>query len=274
MKNMEINSIQNLPNLVTGDNATPQYTIETPSVCTLTTGSTMTQFKNRNNYRIQVPAVQGLGKGVCSILATTNETLNYSPAVPFRQSFEVFGKPQKITLVGFPLSGDLFSNVLSNSSDRTVNAVSTSGLPVFMRFLTPTVCENRNNNIRILGAGVCNIEFYQEGSSVFSPASTSRSFKVKRWDLIPQNIEVNLPSTISASSWSKTYPGGRVISDFAKTTSGLPIDLVIATSNGCRISGNKLTFIGSGTNCLLALKSSGDSNFAEKEKLINIKVFK
>jgi hypothetical protein len=275
LKNMEVNSIQNLPNLVTGDNATPQYTIETPNVCTLTTGSAMTQFKNQNNYRILVPAVQGLGKGVCSILATTRETLNYSPAVPFRQSFEVVGRPQTITLVGSPLvPTDLFSNVLSNSSDRTVNAISTSGLPVFMRFLTPTVCENRNNKIRILSAGVCNIEFYQEGNSVFSPASISRSFKITRWDLIPQSIVVNLPATIYASSWNKTYPGGRFVSDFAKTTSGLVIDQVSASGNGCRFSGNALTFIGSGTSCLLTLKSSGDLNFAATQKLVNIKVFK
>jgi hypothetical protein len=272
---MEVNSIQNLPNLVTGDNATPEYTIETPNVCTLTTGSAMTKFKNQNNYRIQVRSVQGLGKGVCSILATTRETLNYSPAVPFRQSFEVVGRPQTITLVGSPLAPkDLFSNVLSNASDRTVNAISTSGLPVFMRFLTPTVCENRNNNIRILSAGVCNIEFYQEGNPVFSPASISRSFKITKWDLIPQYIEVNLPATISVSSWNKTYPGGRVVSDFIKTTSGLPVNRVIATSNGCRLSGNKLTFNGSGTNCLLALESSGDLKFAATQKLVNIKVFK
>jgi hypothetical protein len=272
---MEVNSIQNLTNLLTGNNATPQYTIETPSVCALTTNTSFIKSKNRNNSAIQVPAVKGLSRGVCSVVATTSETQFLLPATPFRQSFEVLGKPQTITLVGSPRApGDLFSNVLSNSFDRTVSPVSTSGLPVFMRSLTPTVCENRNNKIGILGAGVCNIEFYQEGNPVFSPASISRSFKITKWDLIPQSIQVNLPATISASTWKKTYPGGRVVSDFAKTTSGLPIDQVSASGNGCRVSGNALTFIGSGTGCLLTLKSSGDLNFAATQKLVNIKVFK
>jgi uncharacterized repeat protein (TIGR02543 family) len=129
---------------------TPTLTSRTPAVCTVS-GLDITP----------------IATGICSIVATQNGDATYAAAQPVTQTFPIDGKSaQSITF--------------NNPGTKTYDAVpfasaatATSGLPVTLTSLTPSICTVDTVDvlkIKMVTIGSCQIQASQPGDGTYAPA--------------------------------------------------------------------------------------------------------
>ncbi|MBV9158892.1 MAG: Ig-like domain repeat protein [Acidobacteriaceae bacterium] len=112
--------------------------------------------------------------GLCSITASVAANVDYLAASNVAQAFQIQPAPQTITfstlgnqvVPGFPLA---------------LSASASSGLPVSVSSLTPSVCTVTSAlpvRAKVLAAGTCSLQATQPGNALYAPATAVQSLTV------------------------------------------------------------------------------------------------
>lgn len=145
-----------------------QLSSKTPSVCTV------------SGFEVTLVA-----EGTCTLEATQPGNTAFNPAPSVTRSFQVVSKLSQT--INFP---SLKNRALADSP-FTVTATASSGLPVTLTSLTPTICTVSGFEVTLVDVGRCSIEATQAGNSLYHPAPVvTRSFDIGID--VPQ-IKMNLP---------------------------------------------------------------------------------
>src|SRR5690606_11592947 len=73
----------------------------------------------------------------------------------------------------------LSNRALTDSPFQLVPPTASSGLPVMLESLTPTVCTLNGSTVTLIAEGTCSIRASQPGNAAFNPAQpVTRSFEV------------------------------------------------------------------------------------------------
>ena len=188
--------------------------------------------------------------GTCVIDANQAGNANYLPAPQAQQSFGVVMGDQTITFTSTAPAATV------GGSTYNVTATATSGLTVtFSIDATATsVCSISSGNVvSFIAVGTCVIDADQAGDTNWNPApQAQQSFAVGQGS-----------QTISFTSTAPTNAkvGGSTYTVTATATSGLPVTFSLdATSTGCSIAGNVVSFTAVGT-CKIDANQGGNANY-------------
>ena len=178
----------------------------TPSVCTV----------------VNV-AVTLLATGTCTIQAAQPGNGNYTAAASVSRSFDVAASTQTISLVS-P------GNQLLDVGGIALAATASSGLPVGLTSLTPTVCTIDAGVVYFLVPGLCTVRATQPGNAAYAAApDVTRSFVV-----------IAAPSLLPPATFATgTYPDSIALGDF---NGDGKIDVAVANA----FSGNVSILLGDG----------------------------
>jgi autotransporter-associated beta strand protein len=138
------------------------------------------------------------GSGTAIITASQNGNAYYLAASPVTQALTVNKLSQSISFAALPLSrpGD---------ADVSLNASSTSGLPVVYTSSNLNVATIINNKLHIVGAGSSAITAQQSGNARFDTTALSKTFTV-----LPYNVQVQ------SSDGDNNQPANNVIKPYLK----------------------------------------------------------
>lgn len=209
---------------------TVAYTSNAPSVCTVS--------------GLQATLV---APGSCSITATQPGNATYAPAAPVSQGFNVTQATQTISFAYIP-------TVAYGVAPFSIQATSSSGLPVSFASNAPAVCSVSGNTVTILAGGTCSITATQGGNTYYAAASP-----------VAQSFTVTTPTqtqqTISFGAILTQGLGGLPFSVPATASSGLPVLLTSNSTAVCTVSATSVTLLSTGT-CSITATQGGDSNYA------------
>jgi uncharacterized protein (TIGR03437 family) len=204
---------------------TPVFTSNTPNTCSVT-GSLVT----------------AVNVGQCTILATVAASTNFAAATN-TFSFPVQMGAQTIdfhALAGLTVGGkDL------------LDAKASSGLPVILASLTPTVCVvGKQLDLPIVLAqtiGTCTVEATQAGNGNFGAATA-----------VDRTLTVSGKSqTIAFAALSSQTLGTAPFAIAATASSGLPVTFASTTAAICTVSGSSVALVAVGT-CNIQATQAGD----------------
>jgi hypothetical protein len=196
--------------------------------------------------------VSFISTGTCTIRGTQPGNSNFQAANPVTQSFTVAKGAQMISFTStVPAAAQVGGSPL-----YVPVAVSTSGLAVSVGIdgASASVCSISGGSVSYIGVGTCTVVANQAGNSNFNAADAAiQSFMVSKG---AQTI------SFSSSPPSGAQIGGATYSVSAVSTSGLVVAITVDASSAsvCTISGNLVSFTGSGT-CLLNGDQSGNINY-------------
>jgi peptidoglycan/xylan/chitin deacetylase (PgdA/CDA1 family) len=194
------------------------YSSSTPTICSVS-GST----------------VYLLIAGTCTLTATQSGNAGYG-AASATASFSVGLVSQTITVSAVP-------NAVALSS-FTFTGMATSGLPVKLASLTPSVC----STTKALTTGTCTIQAIQDGNHIYAAApAVSGTFTVL---LAPQTITFPAPTP------------GETFTVSATSDSGLPVSFMSETPTICSVTGTLVTELSSG-DCTIEADQAGNNVYAD-----------
>jgi sugar lactone lactonase YvrE len=181
-----------------------QYVVSPSSVCTLSGASVVL-----------------LSGGGCSVTAMQSGNRSYAAAAS-GQTFTVNLATQAISFNGLP------SSVPFDGVDATVGvtASASSGLPVSLSSLTPSVCAVSTAAASLLSPGTCTIQASQGGNAMYAPASATASFTVEApsqqagWNFEATNVGSAGAPVVLTFSFSSSVTLG-TISVLTEGVSGL-----------------------------------------------------
>ena len=186
--------------------------------------------------------------GGLTCIVTANQVGNevFSP-VAVSRSIVVSKASQAVTFT-FPVT----SVTVTDPSESVTAAYASSGLPVWVSSMTPTVCATTPGGITwISGDADCVLLASQPGDSRYAPATANVRIRV---NALPQSISVEpLPSTMTAVQGA--------ISITASASSGLPVQISTSTPTVCSVYNGELTPVAGGT-CILAVAQTGSAIYS------------
>lgn len=183
--------------------------------------------------------------GTCAIQASQAGNAIYEAAPAIQQSFTVGKGSQQIEWATVP------REVTLGAPKEPVTASASSGLPVSMRSVTPSVCAISEERLTTLSIGTCTIEARQEGSADWEPAPA---------------LQVSFPVQIGMQRISFTSlpeaptVGERAYLVSATATSGLSVAFSSTTPSVCTTSEANVNFVGGGT-CTIEARQEGDEEW-------------
>lgn len=121
---------------------------ETPSAC-----------------RVEGSTVSFVGLGTCTIEAVQRGGGEYGPAASVQQSFAVEPGLQTIAFASTAPASPLVGGPA-----YAVSATASSGLPVALASITPSVCTLGGSTVSFIAAGTCTVEATQQGDGEWEPA--------------------------------------------------------------------------------------------------------
>lgn len=201
-----------LPNKTFGD---PDSTVD----ATASSGLPVT-FTPSGNCTISGNTVHLTGAGSCTITASQAGNANFNPAPNVVRSFSIAKADQTINF------GPLPDKHLGDP-DFTVNATSTSGLPV--TFTVSGQCTISGNTVHITGIGSCTVTAAQGGNANFNAAqSVARSFGITnavQISLSQSNYNVNESTGFITITVNRSGDLSSAVSvDYATSDTGSSID--------------------------------------------------
>ena len=192
------------------------------------------------------------GAGQITLLATQTGNSNYLAATT---NVLVSINPASQSISFGPLTPKTYSNNLS----FTVNATSDSGLPITYKTTSGTNISINGNIVTILGGGTATITASQAGNANWNAASNTSN-------AIVINPAAQTISPFAALS-AQTYSPNLVIPIPAPaSSSGLPVNLSVLSSQGSLDASNNLTVSGAGT-IILAANQSGNANYSSAKQV-------
>jgi len=203
------------------------YTSTTPTVCTVS-GSTASL----------------LIAGTCVVDAAQAGNSIYAAAPTVAQSFAVHLVAQKMTFPAITQTPFALTQI-------TLVATATSGLPVTITSITPTVCTVSGFTASLLVPGTCVLHAAQAGNSDYSPAPTlAQDFTV-----------VKAQQSITFPAITGTQYALSKVTLTATATSGLAVTYTSTTPTVCTVSGSTASLLAPGT-CVLHANQAGNTLYA------------
>ena len=203
------------------------YTSTTPTVCTVS-GSTASL----------------LIAGTCVVDVAQAGNSIYAAAPTVAQSFAVHLVAQKMTFPAITQTPFALTKI-------TLVATATSGLPVTITSITPTVCTVSGFTASLLVPGTCVLHAAQAGNSDYSPAPTlAQDFTV-----------VKAQQSITFPAITGTQYALSKVTLSATATSGLAIAFTSTTPTVCTVSGSTASLLAPGT-CVLHANQAGNTLYA------------
>lgn len=121
----------------------------TPTICTV----------NGNTVTVQLV-------GICTLVASQAGDDTYRAALDVLQSFTISSSERENQIIeAAPILGPVVS-----VAPFTLNASTTSGLPVSFSSTTPTICTVNSNTVTPVKTGICSLLASQAGNTVYNPA--------------------------------------------------------------------------------------------------------
>jgi N-acetylneuraminic acid mutarotase/ribosomal protein S11 len=221
-------ALSNLPLTATATSGlTVIYTSTTPTVCTVS-GSTASL----------------LIAGTCVVDAAQAGNSLYAAAPTVAQSFAVHLVAQKMTFPAITQTPFALTKI-------TLVATATSGLPVTITSITPTVCTVSGFTASLLIPGTCVLHAAQAGNSDYSPAPTlAQDFTV-----------VKAQQSITFPAITETQYALSKVTLSATATSGLAVAFTSTTPTVCTVSGSTASLLAPGT-CVLHANQAGNTLYA------------
>lgn len=201
------------------------FTSLTPSVCTVS-GSTASLLLS----------------GTCTIQASQAGNDVYAPAAVVKQNVTVHPALQTIT----------FAPISAKTADTSIalSASASSGLPVTLMSLTPTVCSVSGSTAKLLLAGTCTVQASQSGNAVYAAAS-----------YVHQSFSVNHATQTITFPAIATQTVGTPLALHATASSGLTVAFTSATTSVCTVSGTTASMLAAGT-CTINANQAGNGEFS------------
>jgi hypothetical protein len=144
----------------------------------------------------------------------------------------------------------VLSNRRYGQAPFTIDATASSGLPVTFASMTMTVCTVSGKTVTLVGVGTCTIQATQSGNVNWKAAApVNQSFQVGKGN-----------QTISFGALSnQTYDTAPFIIS-ATASSGLTVTFVSTTPHVCKLSGDVVTLVATGT-CSVNAEQGGSADF-------------
>lgn len=138
----------------------------------------------------------------------------------------------------------------------SVIATASSGLPVTITSLSPTVCTISGNVLTPVAKGTCAYVVSVAGDSTYLAVDASQSFIVSGF---PQSITFDSPTpqTLGSPAFSVT----------ASATSGLAVSFSALSPMVCTVLDGSVTLVAAG-NCRLQADQPGDNNYATASPVV------
>ena len=183
--------------------------------------------------------------GLCVLNASQPGDGSYLAATIVTRSFAVTPAAQTITF-------DMIADQSLVSSSVPVRAVSSSGLPVTLTSLSPTICSPGSVRIGLLATGTCALRATQPGNDTYPAASpVERSFAI-----------LGIPQSITFPPIADKHLADVLVAVVATASSGLPVHYVASPSSICVGNGDlSITLVAPGL-CSVHASQSGDSRYA------------
>lgn len=206
-----------------------------PSVCTVE-GSTVTM-------RTQ---------GTCVITASQAGNATYRAAPTVSQS--VVFQLKTYTAQSIVWQGDL-SYSLAVGATIPVTATATSGLPIVLSSLTPTICTVSNSKVIVVSAGRCEVWADQGGNDTYSATYDKFLVAIAIADTrLVQSLTLNL------GGGTRSLYAGSTFQINPTASSGLAVTIGVQPVSVCSISGTTITVVGAGS-CLVHVYQGGDARY-------------
>ena len=185
--------------------------------------------------------------GTCTVDADQAGNPVYAAAPELQQSFPVTKRAQRIEFI---LHAPGSATVAGSSYAVSVSA--SSGLPVSLSSVTPSVCVLTGSTVSFVAVGTCTLAATQAGNVEFEPAlEAQQSFTVgKRLQSIQFTSSPPSSATLGGAGYTVT----------AAASSGLPVSLSSATPAVCSVSGSTVSFVGAGA-CAIDANQAGSGEY-------------
>jgi hypothetical protein len=232
---------------ITFSSLPPQSVIDKSFVLKGTASSGLPVSYSSSN--LQVATIIGnmvtiVGVGSTTISASQNGNNQYNASTFIEQTLIVNKANQIITF------GALASKLV-NDSPFSLNATTSSGLPINYYSSNPSVATIEGNTVSIISAGNTEITALQIGNELFNKAES-----------VTNNLTI---SRVSQRITFKDLPQNSKIGDVpilmdASSSSGLPVSFVSSDLSVAKISGNQLIILGAGESLITAVQN-GDGTY-------------
>jgi ribosomal protein S11 len=221
-------ALSNLALTATASSGLPiSYSSTTTTVCTVSGGT-----------------LSLLTSGTCVVHAAQAGNSDYSAAATVAQSFAVHAVSQTITFPAITQTPFALTQI-------TLVATATSGLPVTITSITPTVCTVSGFTASLLVPGTCVLHAAQAGNSDYSPAPTlAQDFTV-----------VKAQQSITFPAITGTQYALSKVTLTATASSSLAVAYTSTTPTVCTVSGSTASLLASGT-CVLHANQAGNTLYA------------
>ncbi len=179
-----------------------------------------------------------VGSGTTTITASQAGDASFHPASDVTQILTVNKLNQTITF-------NALANRNTGDANFTLNATTTSGLPITYSSSNTAVASVSGNTVTIVGGGTTTITASQAGNGTYNPAiDVAQTLIIDKQN---QTIIFNPLSTKSTGDPNFTLG--------ATTTSGLPITYLSSNTAVATVSGSTVTIIGGGTTTITATQA-------------------
>ncbi len=219
---------------------------DSPFVLTATANSGLSVSYSSSNTSVATVSgstVTIVGAGSTTIMASQAGNSNYNSAVNVPQSLVVNKGSQTISFSSL-------ASISYGSAPITLNATSSSGLPVFYTSSNTSVATISGNTLTIVGAGSTTIIASQAGNVNYSAATS-----------VNQNLAVGQASqTITFGTLADVTYGESPFTLSSTSSSGLPVSYSSSNTSVATVSGNTVTIVGAGSTTITA-SESGNSNY-------------
>lgn len=214
----------------------------------LTASSTSLLPITFSSSNISVATISGstvtiVGGGTTNITASQAGDASFHPASNVTQILTVNKFNQTITF-------NALATKNAGDADFTLNASTTSGLPITYTSSNTAVATVSGNTVTIVGGGTTTITASQAGNGTYNPAVA-----------VDQTLTVNkLDQTITFNALATKNAGDANFTLNASASSGLSITYTSSNTSVATISGNTVKIEGAGTTIITA-SQAGDVNF-------------
>lgn len=180
--------------------------------------------------------------GLCQLEANQPGNDEYAPAKPVDSQFQVTPASQTITVP------TLISRPVGSAFDLALSA--SSGLPVTITSVSPSICSVSGNTVKSLALGLCQLEATQAGNDVYAAATP----------VYPQFQITGKIQTITFPALKDRQIGSSFTLNLA-ASSGLPATITSLSPSVCSVTGNTITPLSAGV-CQLEATQAGNDQYS------------
>lgn len=185
-----------------------------------------------------------LNSGSCTLVSSQEGNETYSAAASITRTINLVKSNQVLTF-------NTPARLGGNQFPYTLNANSSSNLPITFVSLTPSICGTSLNVLTMLNSGLCRVTASQSGNNLFNAAlSVTRNITLSK---ASQSISFSPPASMTANQFPYTL--------VATASSGLTTTIVSRTTRVCIVESNTTLIRVRAGRCTLAASQLGNAVF-------------